>query len=303
MATLSPVPAMQDLKTTFKECILIFPSQATEKKSIFLSNMDQILNYNIPTVHFFSPNPDFPSQNVSKILKMALEKVLVAYDFMAGRLKLNHKTGCLEIDCNRAGAGFVVASCEFTFDEIRDFLVYPNLGFQQLAVQILHHLGPEDDQPLCIFQDKAKIDANGKTARISSFGVVAALIWRCKAFSKNKEYKKDTNSTLLNAIDIKSRVNPPLPSSYSDNAVLPIGLELHRGIPHGDYVVSSWLRLGFDQVVYPWGKPLYSCPVVNHRKDICWIFPNALDGGISAMVSLPHEEMVTFEALFHKIFA
>ncbi|KAI3470305.1 hypothetical protein Pfo_026968 [Paulownia fortunei] len=447
MATLSPVPAMQDLKVTFQDCSLVFPSQETQKKSIFLSNIDQILNYNIPTAHFFKPNPDFPPENVTKRLKMALEKVLVSYDFMAGRLKLNHKSGRLEMDCSAAGAGFVVASSELSLDEIGDYLVYPNLGFRQLSVQRLDNLAPEVDQPLCVFQvtsfkcggfaigmsmnhilfdglgaktfienlasqafddkplavipcndrrlltarsppqvafphpeflkldlpvgegssppvfdcsreelefrtfklsstdiahlkDKAK-NPTDINAKISTFGVVAALIWRCKAFSGDIEYSKDRLSTLLNVIDIRPRVSPPLPPSYSGNAVLPIGvsatceelengpfsklvemisegakemteeyvksafdwLELHRGIPHGDYMVSSWLRLGFDQVVYPWGKPMYSCPVVNHRKDICWVFPDAIDGGVGAMVALPAEEMNRFEALFHKFFA
>ncbi|KAG8388596.1 hypothetical protein BUALT_Bualt02G0142000 [Buddleja alternifolia] len=252
MATLSPIPALQDLKTTLEECTLIFPSQDTQKRSFYLSNKDQCMNYDVLTAHFFSPNPDFPPKNVSKVLKMALEKVLVPYDFMAGRLKLNHKTGCLEIDCNVAGAGFVVASSEFSLGEIKEFLPYPNLGFQQLATRRLDHLGPEVDQPLCIFQ----ISEGAK--RVTDEYVKSVFDW----------------------------------------------LELHRGISHGDYKVSSWLKLGFDQVVYPWGKPLYSCPVVDsHRKDVCWIFPNALDGGISAMVSLPHQEMVTFEAFFHKIFA
>lgn len=40
---------------------------------------------------------------------MALEIVLVPYDFMAGRLKWDQQLGHLEIDCNVAGAGFVEA--------------------------------------------------------------------------------------------------------------------------------------------------------------------------------------------------
>lgn len=362
---------------------------------------------------------------------------------MAGRLKLNEKMGRLEMDCNGAGAGFVVASSELSLDEIGSNLVYPNLGYRQLAVQKLENLAPEVDQPLCFFQvtsfkcggfaigmcmnhilldglgaktfienlasqtfdvDKplANIPCNDRrllaarsppqvvfphpefldlhlpvgegssppvfdctreeldfkifklspayiaklkekasnatpNARISSFGVVAALIWRCKAFSSGiVEKNKDRVSTLLNVIDIRPRRNPQLPSSYGGNGVLPIGvsiafeelengpfsnlveliskgaevmtdeyvksafdwLELHRGLPHGDYMVSSWLRLGFDKIEYPWGKPVYSCPVVNHRKDICWVFPDAIEGGAGAMVALPPQEMERFDGLF-----
>ncbi|KAH6821248.1 HXXXD-type acyl-transferase family protein [Perilla frutescens var. hirtella] len=444
MAAQSPVPTFDDLKITYHESSLVIPSQEIEEKSIFLSNIDQILNYSIPTAHFFKPNPDFPSENVAKRLKMALEKVLVHYDFMAGRLKLNSKTGRLEMDCNGAGAGFVVASSEFSLDEIGSSLVYPNLGYRQLAAQKLENLAPQVDQPLCFFQVtsfkcggfaigmcmnhilldglgaktfienlasqafddkhlavipcndrwllaarsppqvafphpefldlhlpvgegssppvfdcsreelefkifklsptditklKKKANNGSEAAKISSFGVVAALIWRCKAFSGSAELqKKDRISTLLNVIDIRPRRNPQLPSSYSGNGVLPLGvsatfeelengpfsklvekisegakvmtdeyiksafdwMEMHRGLPQGDYMVSSWLRLGFEKIEYPWGKPVYCCPVVNHRKDICWVFPDAIDGGIGAMVALPGEEMERFDGIFRE---
>ncbi|KAG8371816.1 hypothetical protein BUALT_Bualt12G0002500 [Buddleja alternifolia] len=451
MATISPNPTLQDLKITFQESTLVFPSQQTpdQKKSIFLSNIDQILNYNVPTVYFFPANKDFPPEIVSKRLKMALEKVLVTYDFMAGRLQLNQESGRLEIDCNAAGTGFVVASSEFSLDEIGD-LVCPNLGFRQLAVQSLDNLSSVNgNQPLCIIQvtsfkcggfaigmsvnhilldgmsaktfnenlasqafddkplslipfhdrrllaarspplvsfphpeffkpdapaisgppvfdckkeeldfkifkltpkeinslkDKAKPSSEtiSTTAKIpSSLSVVAALMWRCKALScgVDEHINKERVSTLLNVVDLRSRLNPPLPPSYCGNAVLvayaseecgniekgPFSklvemvsegpkritdeyaksvidwLEINKGLPNGEYMVSSWLRLGFDQVVYPWGKPVHSGPVVNHRKDICWIFPT-VDGMINALVSLPPEEMKRFDSHFHKFF-
>ncbi|XP_057781283.1 acyltransferase GLAUCE-like [Salvia miltiorrhiza] len=440
MAALSPFPTFNDLKITFHHSSLVFPSQEIPQKSVFLSNIDQILNYNIPTAHFFKPNPDFPFENVVKRLKMALEKVLVHYDFMAGRLKLNSQTGRLEMDCNGAGVGFVVASSEYSLEEIGSYLVYPNIGYGQLVAQRLENLAPEVEQPLCFFQitsfkcggfaigictnhilldglgakffienlasqafddkplavvpcndrrllaarspphvsfphpefldlhlpvgegssppvfdcgreeldfkifklslaDIANLKEMAKTAanaKISSFGVAAALIWRCKALSGGGERARV--STLLNVVDIRPRRNPQLPSAYSGNAVLPVGvsaaaeelengpfsaavemvsrgaevmtdeyiksafdwMEVHRGVPHGDYMVSSWLGLGFDRVGYPWGKPVYCCPVVNHRKDICWIFRDAVDGGIGAMVALPSEEMGRFDGVFQE---
>lgn len=156
MATLSPNPAMQDLNITYQQSKLIFPSQQTQKTTLFLSNIDHFLNFNIQTVHFFQANPDFPSEKVAERLKMAVEKVLVLYDFMAGRLKWNTKSGRLEVDCNAAGAGFVVASSEFSLVEVGD-LASPNLGFRQLAIDKLHGLDDDDDQPLCVFQVSARI--------------------------------------------------------------------------------------------------------------------------------------------------
>lgn len=117
---------------------------------MFLSNIDQVLNFNVETVHFFASHEDFPPQTVAEKIKDALEKILVPYDFLAGRLKLNARTGRLEVDCNGAGAGFVVASSECTLDEIGD-LVYPNAAFAKLVVNSSDSL-EKDGKLLCIIQ-------------------------------------------------------------------------------------------------------------------------------------------------------
>ncbi|KAK7840979.1 acyltransferase GLAUCE [Quercus suber] len=145
-----PPSLLQDLKVTVHKSSLVFPSQETEKRTLFLSNIDQVLNFDVETVHFFSCHKDFSPKIVADTLKNTLAKILVPYDFFAGRLKLNSETSRLEIDCNAAGAGFVVASSEYTLDEIGD-LVYPNPAFAQLVCKTSNFLKP-DDQPLCIFQ-------------------------------------------------------------------------------------------------------------------------------------------------------
>ncbi|KAK6136371.1 hypothetical protein DH2020_029861 [Rehmannia glutinosa] len=366
------------------------------------------------------------------------------YDFLAGRLKLNHQTGRLEIECNASGAGFVVATTEFSLDEIGD-LVYPNPGFMQLIVQGLEKF---DDQPLCVFQvtsfkcggfalgmstnhvlfdglsfkiflenlasqafddkplaiipcndrhllaarsppqvtfphpellklklpigeedappvfdckqddldfkifslnpndishlkEKAKIGGTKSTTKITGFNVVTAHVWRCKALSCVDENNRDRESMVLYAVNIRPRLKPPLPSSYCGNAVLsayasakcweledePFSKvvdmvadgaarmsdeyarsaidwgEVYKGFPNGEFLISSWWRLGFDEVVYPWGKPRYSCPVVYHRKDIILLFPDiggASSNGVNVLVALPSKEMEKFQTLFHK---
>ncbi|KAI3446391.1 hypothetical protein Pfo_003056 [Paulownia fortunei] len=441
MATISPNPAMRDLKLTFQQSTLVFPSQETHKKSFFLSNIDQFHNFNVPTAYFFHSNPDFPPEIVTKRLKMAVEKVLVPYDFMAGRLKWNHQLGRVEINCNAAGGGFVVASSEFSLDEIGD-LVCPNLGFRQLVVQTLDNL--DDDQPLCIFQvtsfkcggfaigmslnhilfdglavkmflenlasqafedkplafipyhdrrllaarspplviiphpellkpdwlllgprvyeckqeldvkvfkisssdinylkvkAKAAVD-NASTIKITTFKVVAALMWRCTALSScDVEYNKDRVTTILNVTDVRSRLDPPLPPEYCGNAIIGAyasakfkdiengsfskmvemvseglarltdeyvkseidWLEINKGIPLGDCIVTSWLRLGLDQVVFPWGKPVYCGPLVNQLERLCWIFPDV--DGVNVLVHRPAEEMEKFQFHFLNFFA
>ncbi|KAK6117504.1 hypothetical protein DH2020_048724 [Rehmannia glutinosa] len=412
MATiLSPNPAMQDLKLTFQESTLVFPSQQTHKRPLFLSNLEQFLNFNAQIIHFFQASPDFPPETVAQRLRMAVEKVLVPYDFMAGRIKWNGLSGRAEVECNGDGAGFVVACSELSVDEIGD-LFCPNLGFKQLAVQRLENLD-DHDQPLCVFQitsfkcgeqasaihpisqpppprrqirrrriltpdyikpddpvlglslpgSKQELDyrvlkitpkdigflkSKAKPAsdhnasiKITSHNVVAALIWRCRALSScDIDKNKDKQITILYAVDIRSRMNNALPLEYCGNAVLggyalakcediekwPFSelvrmvsegiarvtdeyvksaidwLEVNKGMPFGDCMVTSWLRLGFDQVEFPWGKPACCVPVANQFERVCYVFPGA-DGDINVLVQRPAEDMERFQFHFHNFFA
>lgn len=147
-------PPLQDLKVTIHETSMVYPSKKTEKKSLFLSNIDKVLNFDVETVHFFEANKDFPPQIVAEKFKNALADALVAYDFFAGRLKLSSDTNRLEIDCNEEGAGFVVASSEYELDQIGD-LVYPNPAFAQFVHKNKDFLKP-GDVPLCVAQVQYK---------------------------------------------------------------------------------------------------------------------------------------------------
>ncbi|XP_051151322.1 acyltransferase GLAUCE-like [Andrographis paniculata] len=470
-AILSPNPAVPDLKLTVHESTLVSPPPPSHPKSLFLSNIDQILNYSVPTAYFFPSNPDFPPQVIAQRLRTALQRLLLTYDFMAGRLKLNQELqGRLEIDCNAAGVGFVVASSELSLADLGD-VVRPNPAFQHLAPETLDNIKDgdqplftlqvtsfkcggfaigmssnhilldgmsarafkqnlasqafEDERPLAVipcldrrllvgrsppqvdFQHQeffipetapnssgppvfdcqreelefrvfrltpadikflkevaaADADADGRTnTKISSYSVATALIWRCKALSSWKDGDGDSGSSdrervsrFLNVIDIRARLSPALPESYCGNAVLvaqssekceemekgkgsfgklvemvaegpmKIGdsyvrsaidwLGVNRGLPYGDYMVSSWLRLGFGEVEFPWGKARHCGPMPNHRKDICWMFPtptaSANEGqgaghagiDINALVALPPPEMERFQAHFLDFFS
>ncbi|XP_076899322.1 acyltransferase GLAUCE-like [Bidens hawaiensis] len=437
---------IQDLKVTIHDTITIIPPHPTNNRSMFLSNIDQVLNFNVETVHFFVANPHFPPELVTEKLKSALSKALVPYDFLAGRLRLNPDSQRLEFDCNGAGVQFVVGSSEFELGEIGD-LVYPNPGFRQLVQKSYGDLAMHD-RPLCIFQltsfkcggfaigvatnhatfdglsfktfleniaslaadkplatvpcndrhllaarsppqiqfdhpellkipagvdlpnptvfdspegqldfkifnltsddiahlkKKAKDGPDSPNAKITGFNVVAAHVWRCKALSSGSEYDPERVSTVLYAVDIRSRLN--LPSSLAGNAVLSAYAsarckeieeaplvklvelvtegakrmtaeyaqsvidwgEVNKGFPNGEFLISSWWRLGFADVAYPWGKPRYSCPVVYHRKDIILLFPDIVgasdDNEVNVLVALPSKEMEKFEALFHKLLA
>ncbi|PIA58450.1 hypothetical protein AQUCO_00500406v1 [Aquilegia coerulea] len=121
----------------------------TDRKTMFLSNMDQILNFPIGSIFFFSNHPDFPIETVVEMLETAYKKILMTYDYVAGRLKSDQE-GRPGIDCNSAGAGFVVASSDLSLEELGD-LTSSNLEYQKLA--ITHFEGSHvNDQPLLNLQ-------------------------------------------------------------------------------------------------------------------------------------------------------
>ncbi|KAL5703014.1 amino-acid N-acetyltransferase [Ranunculus cassubicifolius] len=445
----TPLPLPDDLKVTMQSFSMVLPSEKTERRTMFLSNIDQILDFNVQTIHFFEANAEFSPDKVVEKIEDALRRLLVPYDFLAGRLKFNPTEARLEIECNAAGIGFAVASSELTLKEIGN-LVYPNSAFRELVHGHDVPAPDSDDPPMFVLQvtsfkcggfamsisnnhilmdgisfkmflqnlaslaadkplaitpyndrtllsarsppqvsfahpellelpqvegqehnaklfqvtdenldvkvyhlsgsdimrlrKKAKMDISGveeSTIKITSFNVVMAHIWRCKALSGTIEnYDPNKVSTILYAVDIRSRLGPPeFPSSYTGNAVIngygmakvhemkekPFSYlvkmmnegtsrisdeyvrsvvdwgELHKGFPCGDVLVSSWWKLGFEEVQYPWGRPKYSCPLVHYRKDIILFFPEmdgVVDKGVNVLVALPGPEMKKFQELF-----
>ena len=120
---------------------------------MFLSNIDQVLNFSVETVHFFKACADFPAAVVVERLRSAVERLLVSYDFLAGRLRFDESKGRKEIDCNAGGVRFVVASSGLELGELGE-LEYPNPAFRQLASPVEAKGGDRglEDQPLCAFQ-------------------------------------------------------------------------------------------------------------------------------------------------------
>lgn len=205
----------------------------------------------------------------------------------------------------------------------------------------LFHLNTDSISTL---KAKAKLDGSDyklDPRAITSFNVVIAHLWRCKTLATVED--KSKISTLVYAVDIRQRLDPPLPSSYTGNAVLSayasatcsdlesgpfarvVGMvregamrmtdeyirsvidwgSLYKGFPHGDVFVSSWWRLGLGEVEYPWGKPMYSCPVMYPSRDIVLLFPDVrgMGEGVKLLISLPKGAMEKFQSLFYEFLA
>lgn len=152
MGTMAPPSSpLQDLRVKVQKSAIVTPLEPTQHKSLFLSNIDQVLNLYVDTVHFFARNEEFPPSLVAEKLEAAFRKLLVTYDFAAGRLRwCSPDNGRLEIDCNGAGARFTVADSEISLVEIGD-LRYPNPAYGQLIFKEEEALAMED-RPLFYLQ-------------------------------------------------------------------------------------------------------------------------------------------------------
>ncbi|KAL5582840.1 hypothetical protein UlMin_015282 [Ulmus minor] len=213
--------------------------------------------------------------------------------------------------------------------------------FQVTNEELVFKIFPLSFNDISNLKDEAKFTTSTNTngRMITSFNVVIAFIWQCKALSYDVIENMARESKILYAVDIRQRLNPPLPKSYMGNAVLTAYAmgkckelvegqfckidendyarsaidwgEVNKGFPRGGVLISSWWRLGFTEVEYPWGKPRYSCPVVYNRKDIVLLFLD-IEGddceggegrkngsGVNVLLALPAKEMVKFEELFN----
>lgn len=93
----------------------------------------QVLAFTVETLYFYPANPEKPNTTVAETLREALSKVLVHYDFVAGRVKLNETEMRMEIDRNYAGAQFNSASCDLTLQELGD-VTAPNPLFRYSSI-------------------------------------------------------------------------------------------------------------------------------------------------------------------------
>lgn len=414
-----------DLKIKLEKPFFVFPAEETERRSLFLSNFDQNLVFTVETLHFFGKRGD----DVAETVASALSKLLVPYDYIAGRLALNSEEGRLEIDCNGEGALFAAATSELTLAQLPD-IRYPNPVFAQLilqdygaeklqdlpllflqvtrfkcggfaigmgtnhtlfdgfsAVDFMRNLAsvakgeslavvpqpdrsrlkarnplhinhehleftkfsnmpnPSPSEPKCWSQLSCKMfpisgEMLGRLKRkagqqCTSFEALTAHLWQAQAIAVESSLEK--TCTVLFAVDVRSRMDPPLPREFAGNAVFPgyaratakelreaslswcvqrvqegIGrvtdeyvrsaidwLEVYKGVPCADrnIVISPWKRLGFEEIEFPWGKPLYSGPVINSWMDFVLLLPNPDKEGLNVFMALEDHQMEKFRCL------
>ncbi|KAL4192722.1 hypothetical protein AMTRI_Chr06g195740 [Amborella trichopoda] len=124
------------MEVVAKERLMVVPVKPIKKHRLFLSNVDLTLVAYYETVAFFKP---LKARKLSLLeaferLRVGLGEILVAYDFVAGRLSPSKEGDRLEIDCNGAGVVLVGATACGLLDCL-DNLRAPKAEFDVVVVE------------------------------------------------------------------------------------------------------------------------------------------------------------------------
>ncbi|KAJ4847055.1 hypothetical protein Tsubulata_037448 [Turnera subulata] len=317
---------------------LVSSNNPSPVETVYLSNIDQAVSFNVETIYLFevAPSKSSSTQDVSDRVKKAVEDtLLVPYYFMAGRLNINEKTKRLELVCDNSGVLFVSASSRLELKDLGN-LSLPNPTFHHfihrpglykslaetalLTIQaMLYYLNIYKSQDLHVevsqsglwhtmpylmakeplisslpssftvpgqafpsplifsktyvhkvfFFSPEKIATlkEKAMAHCSSFEVMVAHTW--KARTKAVFANLDAYSTVLFAVDIRSRISPALPDGFAGNAVmtafatakvgdlldLPLSFAVRKIKEANERVTSDYIRSAIDWLEVYKGVP------------------------------------------------
>ncbi|KAK2385028.1 omega-hydroxypalmitate O-feruloyl transferase [Trifolium repens] len=107
------------------EPTLVLPAEPTKKGLYYLSNLDQNIAYPVRTIYCYK-HYSKGNEDVTKVIKDSLSKILVHYYPMAGRLTISSE-GKLIIDCTEEGVVFVEAEANCMMEDLGDMTKPKNI--------------------------------------------------------------------------------------------------------------------------------------------------------------------------------
>ncbi|KAK9944788.1 hypothetical protein M0R45_010338 [Rubus argutus] len=144
---------MENVKLVEK--VVIVPEKPTQRRRIFLSNIDLALAVYQESVSFFdSPNNGMSFSDAYGSLIRALGPLLSEYDFWAGRLVPSlEDSQRFEIDCNAAGIVVAAARTDTKLTELGELLI-PKKEFKKFVAFLQDEVEIMDtkDKPLLSIQ-------------------------------------------------------------------------------------------------------------------------------------------------------
>lgn len=115
------------MKINIRDSTMVRPAAETPSTYLWNSNVDLVIpRFHTPSVYFYRPTG---ASNFFEpgVMKEALAKALVPFYPFAGSLRRD-ENGRIEIDCNAAGALFIVADTPSVIDDLGDFAPSVNLS-------------------------------------------------------------------------------------------------------------------------------------------------------------------------------
>ncbi|XVF65889.1 hypothetical protein PTKIN_Ptkin09bG0287300 [Pterospermum kingtungense] len=138
------------MEITLKETTIVRPAQETPKGSLWLSNLDLVMNrYHVPTVYYYKPINGCSNFFDREKLKEALSKILVPFYPIAGRLGFD-ENGRLEIVCNAQGVLFIEAETSSAVDQFVGDFSDKSEAFR--LVPMVDYSGGISSYPLLVLQ-------------------------------------------------------------------------------------------------------------------------------------------------------
>ncbi|MCO5547088.1 hypothetical protein L7F22_000529 [Adiantum nelumboides] len=179
--------------------------------------------------------------------------------------------------------------------------------------------------------------SDASLSKCSSFDAIAAHVWQAR--TKAVGMPALAPAKVLFAVDIRSRIQPPLPKGFVGNAILSGYVSVpaeelqkgslsdavrkiqeatktitdeyirssidwgavHGGVPNlpGGIFLSAWWKLPFHLVDFGWGKPSYAGPVVNAMVEFVLLLSNGTQEGLNIYIALEPGHMQEFEKLIY----
>ncbi|GJY01590.1 spermidine hydroxycinnamoyl transferase-like protein [Tanacetum coccineum] len=219
------------MRVTANPSYMVKPAEPTWSGRLPLSELDHTgMTTHVPTIYFYKQS----SQNWATVLQTlitSLSTTLVHFYPLAGRLVFI-AGGRLELDCNTAGVQFTEAFADVKLVHLDDFLEYPI--FDNLIPKVDYHNTQIEGTPLMEtivanlkltethvrkLRSKANEYRRTETERgFTRYEAVTAHAWQTSCKVRNLEPNQPTIIGIC--IDVRTRMNPPLPEKYFGNAIV-----------------------------------------------------------------------------------
>ncbi|KAH0719183.1 hypothetical protein KY285_015214 [Solanum tuberosum] len=110
---------------------------------------------------------------------------------------------------------------------------------------------------------KSKANVEMKTTKISSLQAVLAHVWQSVIRCRNLDHNEETTFGI--PIDMRKRLNPPLPEGFFGNAIYPATITVKTGelLEHG----FEWAALQINEMIASHDHEKFKCIYENWMKD------------------------------------